>query len=156
MLSADEFLQALGPRLGGEMGLTEWLSYDQQAVNDHGQRTQDDGPIHNDPAFGREQTPFGGTIVQGSLLLSSFTGMAKSLIWPDGDFAYRLNYGFNKVRIIQPVKTGQRFRGRFHLSAAEKKSDTALLVKLAATIEGEGDDMPAIAAEWLIFLQFNS
>jgi len=155
MLSTRQFEEALGPKIGQEIGLTEWIKYDQAQVDAHGQLTGDDGPIHSDPEWAARETGFGGSIVQGSLLLSTFTRMAKSLEWPDGDLAYRMNYGFNRVRIIRPVKTAQHFRGRFRLKESRPKSDLALLVTMDATIETEGSEQPAIAAEWLAYLQFN-
>lgn len=156
MSDAVEFLAALKAKTDADMGLTEWFCYDQQAVDNHAKNSGDEGPVHNDPDYCKAHTPFGGTIVQGSLLLSTFTKMAKSLVWPDGEMVFRLSYGFNKVRIVQPVKTGQRFRSQFMLKHAEPKGTNALLITLDATFEGEGADGPALVAEWLIYIQFAS
>lgn len=156
MSDAAKFLEALRAKTGDEMGITEWYCYDQTAVSTHGANSGDDGPIHSDPAYCKAHTQFGGTIVQGSLLLSTFTRMAKSLIWPPGEMVFRLSYGFNKVRIIQPVKTGQRFRARFHLKQAEAKGDAAVLVTLDVSLEAEGTPAVVLAAEWLAYLKFGS
>lgn len=156
MKNAMEFLDDIKSRAGQEMGVTDWLCFDQGDVNAHGDLTGDQGPIHNDPVWCAANTQFGGTIVQGSLLLSTFTKMAKSLEWPDGDISFRMSYGYNRIRIINPVKTGQRFRGRFTLKEAKAKSDTALVLTLDAVIEGEGNDAPSVVTEWLAYLQFNS
>jgi acyl dehydratase len=150
------FLEALNAKLGEEMGLTDWYCYDQTAVSTHGANSGDDGPIHSDADYCRANTPFGGTIVQGSLLLSTFTSMAKSLVWPPGDMVFRLSYGFNKVRVIQPVKTGQNFRARFQLKQAEAKDDQAALVTLDVSFEAEGTPGTVLAAEWLAYLRFSS
>lgn len=156
MTNAKDYLATLEPRLGTEIGVTEWLAYDQADVDAHSSLTGDDGPIHSDPEWAARETAFGGSIVQGSLLLSTFTKMAKSLKWPDGDIAYRMNYGFDRIRIISPVKTGQRFKGKFVLKEVSPKTDSAILIKMNATIEAEGADRPAVVAEWLAFMQFNS
>ena len=156
MSEAENFLEALKAKTGDEMGLTEWYCYDQTAVSTHGANSGDDGPIHSDPAYCKAHTPFGGTIVQGSLLLSTFTRMAKSLVWPPGDMVFRLSYGFNKVRIIQPVKTGQNFRARFHLKDSEPKGEGAVLVTLQASLEAEGTPGAVLVAEWLAYLKFGS
>lgn len=156
MKNATEFLDNIKARAGQEMGVTDWLCFDQDDVNAHGDLTGDQGPIHNDPEWCAANTPFGGTIVQGSLLLSTFTKMAKSLEWPDGDISFRMSYGYNRIRIINPVKTGQRFRGCFALKEAKAKSDTALLLTLDAVIEGEGNETPSVVTEWLAYMQFNS
>ena len=155
-MNAEHFLAKMKTQLGIEMGTTAWMSYDQDQINAHGGLTGDDGPIHNDPVWAAKATGFGGTIVQGSLILSSFTRMAKSLDWPEGDIAYRMNYGFDRIRITAPVKTGQSFRGRFSLKDATPKNDKAILLTLDTTIEVQGGTKPAIAAVWLTYLQFNS
>jgi acyl dehydratase len=156
MGDAENFLRDLKAKTGEEMGLTQWYCYDQAAVSSHAATSGDDGPIHNDPDYCKANTPFGGTIVQGSLLLSTFTRMAKSLVWPEGEMVFRLSYGFNKVRIIQPVKTGQMFRARFHLKHSEPKGVKAALVTLDASFEAEGSQGAVLAAEWLVYLQFSS
>lgn len=156
MGDAANFLAALNAKTDADMGLTDWFCYDQQAVDIHAKNSGDDGPVHNDPDYCKAHTPFGGTIVQGSLLMSTLTRMAKSLQWPDGKMLFRLSYGYNKVRIIQPVKTGQRFRSRFALKHVEPKGTQALLITLDAAFEGEGDDGAALIAEWLIYIQFAS
>ena len=156
MSDAAQFKAALEAKTEPDMGVTDWFCYDQQAVDIHAKTSGDDGPIHNDPDYCKAHTPFGGTIVQGSLLLSTLTRMAKSLEWPGGEMVFRLSYGYNKVRIIQPIKTGQRFRGRFAYKHTETKGTNALLITVDAMFEGEGDDRPAVVAEWLIYIQFAS
>lgn len=156
MSDAAGFLAALKAKTNPDLGLTDWFTYNQRAIDNHAKTSGDDGPIHNDPEYCKAHTPFGGTIVQGSLLMSTLTRMAKSLEWPDGEMVFRLSYGYNKVRIIQPIKTDQRFRGRFRLKDAEAKENHALLITVDITLEGEGDDGPALAAEWLFYVQFAS
>jgi acyl dehydratase len=156
MSDAKNFIDALNAKIGDEMGVTDWYCYDQEAVSTHGRNSGDDGPIHSDPDYCEANTPFGGTIVQGSLLLSTFTSMAKSLVWPEGEMVFRLSYGFNKVRIIQPVKTGQKFRAHFHLKQAEPKGESAALMTLDAKLEAEGTPGTVLAAEWLAYIQFKS
>lgn len=156
MSDAQNFMAALKAKTDPSMGVTDWHCYDQDAVNAHGATTGDDGPVHNDPEWCRANTPFGGTIVQGSLLLATFTQMVKSLVWPDGEMVVRLNYGYDKVRIVQPVKTDQRFRARFDFNDVTQKSEKALMIKVDVTLEGEGDEGPAVVAEWLFYVEFAS
>ena len=156
MSDAAGFLAALKAKTNPDFGFTDWFAYNQQAIDNHAKTSGDDGPIHNDPEYCKAHTPFGGTIVQGSLLMSTLTRMAKSLEWPDGEMVFRLSYGYDKVRIIQPINTDQRFRGRFRLKDAEAKGNHALLITVDITLEGEGDDGPALAAEWLFYVQFAS
>ena len=156
MNDAATFLEALKAKTDPDIGLTNWYQYNQQDIDSHAKTTGDDGPVHNDPDYCKVNTPFGGTIVQGSLLMSTLTRMAKSLHWPEGEMVFRLSYGYNKVRIIQPVKTNQRFRGRFRFNNGEPKGENALLINVDITLEGEGDDVPALIAEWLFYVQFAS
>ena len=156
MKNAKDYLTDILEKCGQEMGVSDWRSFDQNEVWAHGKLTGDDGPIHNDPEWSAAHTPFGGTIVQGSLLLSTLTQMAKKLQWPEGDMLFRMNYGFNRIRIINPVATGQKYRGRFSLQSAAMKGDHALVVTLGTVLEVEGQTDPALVAEWLIYLQFNS
>jgi len=156
MSDAAGFLAALKAKTNPDLGFTDWFTYNQQAIDNHAKTSGDDGPIHNDPEYCKAHTPFGGTIVQGSLLMSTLTRMAKSLEWPDGEMVFRLSYGYDKVRIIQPINTDQRFRGRFRLKDAKAKENHALLITVDITLEGEGDGGPALAAEWLFYVQFAS
>lgn len=156
MSDAAQFIAELRAKTDTAIGATDWFSYDQDAVDLHAKNTGDDGPVHNDPDYCKANTPFGGTIVQGSLLMSSFTRMVKCLVWPDGEMVFRLNYGYNKVRIVKPVKTGQRFRGHFHFKNVEEKGTNAALIAVDAILQGEGDDGPAVVAEWLFYIQFAS
>ena len=93
--------------------MSDWKLIDQNSIDQFSELTGDAGPIHNDPELSRQIAPFGGTIVQGFMMLSCLTGFAKGLRLPQKAVAYRLNYGFDKVRIINPVPVDSRIRGRF-------------------------------------------
>ena len=60
-----------------------------------------------------------------------------------------LNYGFDKVRFLTPVKTGWRVRGRFFLRAMDEKAPGQWVSTFDVTIEIEGESKPALIAEWL-------
>lgn len=115
--------------------------------------TGDDGPIHTDPEEAARIAPFGGTIVQGFMMLSHLTGFAKSLSLPQDNVAFRLNYGFDRVRIITPVPVDSRIRGRFTIARLEDRGPSAALLTLEARVELEGSDTPAVIADWLAYLQ---
>ena len=59
-----------------------------------------------------------------------------------------LNYGYNKVRFVAPVRSGSRIRGAFTLDAIEEKRPGQLQQALSCTIEIEGGDKPALVATW--------
>lgn len=135
------------------MGVSEWKLIDQAAIDSFAALTGDDGPIHTDPVQAAEVAPFGGTIVQGFMMLSHLTGFAKRVNLPQTDVIFRLNYGFDRVRIITPVPVNSRIRGRFTVSGLVDRGPNAALMTLAAQIEVEGLDSPAIVADWLGYLQ---
>jgi acyl dehydratase len=126
---------------------------DQETIDQFSMLTGDAGPIHNDPELARQIAPFGGTILQGFLMLSCLTGFAKSLDLPDDGVVFRLNYGFDRVRIITPVPVDSRIRGRFHMRSLESRGESAALMTLEAVVEIEGTESPALIADWLAYLQ---
>ena len=155
----DAGLAALLPGLaalrGEEIGTSDWKRIDQAEIDRFSELTGDAGPIHNDPEQAERIAPFGGTIVQGFFMLSCLTGFAKTLRLPDDGVAFRLNYGFDRVRIIAPVPVGSRIRGRFWLRDLVPRGDEAALMTIEAVIEVEGSDRPAIVADWLAYLQLD-
>ena len=155
-VSIDTILPELAALRGQDIGVSNWKLIDQQAIDKFTELTGDGGPIHNDPDEARRVAPFGGTIVQGFMMLSCLTGFAKAIELPQAGVAFRLNYGFDRVRIIAPVPVDSRIRGRFRLRDIVMKSDTAALMTLEATVEVEGSDSPAIVAEWLTYLQLGT
>ncbi len=146
-------LPGLAALKGREIGVSDWKEIDQTAIDAFSALTGDAGPIHNDPEEAAAISPFGGTIVQGFFMLSCLTGFAKSLRLPQEGVAFRLNYGFDRVRLIAPVPTGSRIRGRFTLGDISARGDNAALMTMHATVEAEGLDTPAVVADWLAYLQ---
>lgn len=150
----DHRIPALAALRGQALGTSEWKLVDQATIDAFSALTGDAGPIHNDPVKAAEVAPFGGTIVQGFFLMSCLTGFAKNLRVPDGA-AFRLNYGFDKVRILAPVPVDTRVRGHFVLQNLEARGADGALMTMEATIEAEGIDRPAIVAEWIAYLQLH-
>lgn len=148
-----ERLADLAAMVGTDVGVSDWKLIDQATIDGFAALTGDDGPIHTDPVKAAEIAPFGGTIVQGFMMLSHLTGFAKSVRLPDKGVAFRLNYGFDRVRIITPVPVDSRIRGRFTVAGLDDRGPTAALLTLKATVEVEGFDTPAVVADWLAYLQ---
>lgn len=140
--------------VGKEVGVTPWIVIDQEKIDNHARNTGDDSWIHIDPDRAAKETPFGSTIAQGFLLLSVLPHMTKSLTLPTEGVAYSVNYGFDRVRIVQPVTVDSRVRGRFELKKVVSKGHHGLLAYLDTSIEIEGDDIaPALVAEWLEYIR---
>ena len=146
-------LPALTALVGTDVGVSEWKVIDQAMIDGFAALTGDDGPIHTDPEEAVRIAPFGGTIVQGFMLLSHLTGFAKSLRIPQDGVAFRLNYGFDRVRIITPVPVGSRIRGRFSVGGIADRGPNAALLRFDAQVELDGSDTPAVVADWLAYLQ---
>lgn len=147
-------LSELKALIGHEVGVSDWIRVDQQSIDTHAANTDDDLWIHTDPERAASETPFGGSIAQGFLVLSHLTNMARAISLPLQGISYQLNYGFDRVRMVQPVPVDSRIRGRFELSRVESKGHHGVLVHLDASIEIEGDDIaPAVVAEWLAYLR---
>ena len=151
--SPTDRLQGLVALVGSEVGVSDWKTIDQSLIDGFAALTGDDGAIHTDPEQAARIAPFGGTIAQGFMLLSHLTGFAKSLRLPQEGVAFRLNYGFDRVRIITPVPVDSRIRGRFTVAGLEERGPDAALMRLRAQVELEGSDTPAVVADWLAYLQ---
>ncbi len=135
-------------RVGSETGVSGWLSMDQLRIDAFAEATEDRQFIHTDPAAA-SQTPFGGTIAHGFLTLSLLSRMgAEAMLLPD-TLKMAVNYGFDRVRFLAPVRSGDRVRGRFRLDSAEEKAPGQLLLRHRVTVEIEGGDKPALTADWL-------
>jgi acyl dehydratase len=141
-------LDEINARVGGEVGVSSWLTIDQARIDAFADATDDHQFIHVDPAAAA-QTPFGGTIAHGFLSLSLLSRMAaEGMLIPDG-VKMAVNYGFDRVRFLAPVKSGKRVRGRFTLDSIEEKAPGQWLLRHIVTVEIEGEDKPALTAAWL-------
>jgi acyl dehydratase len=141
-------LDEIRARLGHEVGVSDWLTVDQPRIDAFADATEDRQFIHVDSAAAA-QTPFGGTIAHGFLTLSLLSRMAaEAMLLPDS-LKMAVNYGFERVRFIAPVRSGARVRGRFVLDSVEEKGPGQMLMRHDVTVEIEGQAKPALTAVWL-------
>jgi acyl dehydratase len=135
--------------VGKEVGVTDWIEIDQARINQFAEATGDHQYIHVDPGRAAK-TPFGTTIAHGFLTLSLMSMLsAKNGGIKLEDAVMGINYGLDKVRFINPVKVGRKIRARFQLVSAEEKKPKHFLLKHNVTIDIDGEDKPALIAEWL-------
>ena len=135
--------------LGKEVGLTDWIETNQDQINKFADATGDFQYIHVDEARAAE-TPFGATIAHGFLtlsLLSKLSSMGGGIKLENAVMG--INYGLDKVRFVSPVRVNSKVRARFQLISAEEKKPKHYLLKHNVTVEIEGDEKPALIAEWL-------
>ncbi|MHC9293112.1 MaoC family dehydratase [Mycobacterium sp. LTG2003] len=142
-----ENLDELVAAAGSELGPTEWTEITQDRVNLFADATDDHQWIHVDPDKAAAG-PFGGTIAHGLLTLSLLPYFTHQLYRVD-NVAMAINYGYNKVRFITPVRVGAKVRARAQI-ADVAKLDGAVQATMTVTVEIEGSDKPAAVAESII------
>ena len=135
-------------RVGQEIGVSDWLLVDQAAIDAFAEVTQDHQFIHVDPEAAAN-TPFGGTVAHGFLTLSLLSRMAADVILRPESLRMAVNYGFERVRFIAPVRSGKRVRGRFVLAKAEEKRPGQWQFTHQVAVEIDGEDKPALTADWI-------
>ena len=140
-------LEELAAAEGTSLRPTEWLEITQDRVNLFADATDDHQWIHVDPEKAA-QGPFGGTIAHGLLTLSLLPHFSHQL-YTVGGIAMAINYGYNKVRFINPVKVGARLRARGEISKVDRL-DGAVQAMTTITVEIEGAAKPAAVAESIV------
>ncbi|MCW2557427.1 MAG: MaoC domain protein dehydratase [Mycobacterium sp.] len=139
----DEFAAAKG----SQFGPTEWLTISQERVNLFADATDDHQWIHVDPEKAASG-PFGGTIAHGLLTLSLLPHFSQQL-YRVSNVSLAVNYGYNKVRFITPVKVGAKLRARGELTSVNQL-DGAVQATTTITVEIEGVDKPAAVVESIV------
>jgi acyl dehydratase len=137
--------------IGEAEGAGEWFEIDQERINQFADVTIDHQFIHVDPEAAKA-TPFGTTIAHGFLTLSMLTHLSGSIPQDTSRFAgvvMGINYGFDKVRFVSPVKVGSRIRATSVLANAELKGTDTIQSTRTFTVEIEGEDRPALVADWI-------
>ena len=136
---------------GKELGASDWFEIDQDRINAFADATLDHQFIHVDPEKAKA-TPFGTTIAHGYLTVSLLPYLQTSIadfLLPKG-MKMGMNYGFDKLRFMAPVKVGKRVRAVATLLDATEKKPGQWLMKYQFTVEIENEDKPALIAEWLL------
>lgn len=128
--------------------MSPWREIDQALINNFADLTDDHQFIHTSPDLAL-LTPFGATIAHGFLVLSLLTAMSYQAVPAIAGTRMGVNYGFDRVRFIAPVREGRRVRARFVLSALEPLDGQRLRITQNATVEIEGERKPALIADWI-------
>ena len=142
-------VEKLKEMIGADMGTSDWVSIDQEKINQFADCTGDHQWIHVDIEKAKAG-PFGGPIAHGFLTLSLIPVLgASSKYIPEG-ITMAVNYGLNKVRFLNPVPVGSRIRARAVASEFTDKGDGRFLFKINYTIELEWIEKPVCIAEALV------
>ena len=135
--------------VGTTVGVSDWLTVDQAMIDKFADATGDHQFIHVDVEKAK-LTPFGGTIAHGFLSLSIMPVLTAMTDMPRLDgIKMGVNYGGNKTRFLAPVRSGKRVRGHFKLLEIEEKRPGQWQQTVEYTLEIEGEDKPALIAEWI-------
>jgi acyl dehydratase len=132
----------------GRSFVSRWLTIDQGRIDAFAKVTEDEQFIHVDPERAAA-TAFGGTVAHGFLTLSLLSAMAYHALPRIEGAVHGVNYGFDKVRFIHPVRSGGRVRGHFTLQAVTPRSAREWQLSYEVSVEIEGAQKPALAATWL-------
>ncbi|WP_260483736.1 MaoC family dehydratase [Sphingomicrobium flavum] len=141
-------LDSIRAAIGTDIGASDWIGVPQDRIDQFAEATEDRQFIHIDPAMAA-QTPFGGTIAHGFLSLSLLSRMGADVMLLPETTKMAVNYGLDRVRFLAPVKAGSKVRGRFVLKDMTEKGPGQLLMTFAVTVEIEGEEKPALLADWL-------
>jgi acyl dehydratase len=144
----DEVAAFIGTEVGKNY-VSDWLLVDQELIDRFADTTRDWMFLHVDPEKAA-QTEFGGTIAHGFLLLSLMAPLRSGTPRPSlPGLRVGLNYGFERIRFISPVRSGSRIRGVFTIAAITEVGTGKFREEMDVTLEIEGSERPAVAARWL-------
>jgi acyl dehydratase len=136
--------------IGRELGVSDWVSINQNRINQFAECTEDRQWIHVDVERAKHESPLGTTIAHGYLTLAMLAPTTFEVVVKPAGISQALNYGLDRVRFIAPVKAGSRVRNRIKLLAAESRGDGRILLTTENTIEIDGEDKPALIATALV------
>jgi acyl dehydratase len=157
MTNGENAFAVLSKSAGTAEGVGDWFLVDQERINAFAEVTEDRQFIHVDPEQAAQLSPWGVPIAHGFLTLSMLTHLLASV--PQDPKALEgilmgVNYGFEKIRFINPVKVGSRIRAQSTIANVEQKDANTLHVTRAITVEIEGESKPALIAEWITRLVY--
>jgi acyl dehydratase len=152
MSKAEAAYELYKAAIGQPEGTGDWFEISQERINSFADVTEDHQFIHVDPKLAAEMSPWGVTVAHGFLTLSLLVKLSESIPQPperlDGA-VMGVNYGFDKVRFISPVKVGSRIRCSSVLAAVELKDANTVQTTRTMTVEIEGLTKPALVADWI-------
>lgn len=121
----------------------------QALINAFATLTEDSQFIHIDPAAAAE-TPFGGTVAHGFLLLSMLSTLAHEALPRLPGQRLSINAGFDRIRFVRPCRAGTEIRARFRLVSAEPRAGGHVALAWDVALEDAANpEPPLVAARWL-------
>src|ERR1700732_1276786 len=148
-------LSAYQAMVGHEVGVSSWHVIDQNRIDVYADVIEDHQFIHVDPERAKRETPFGTTVAHGFLTMSLMSIMSYEVMPVIEGTTMGVNYGFDKLRFISPVRAGSRVRGRFTLAEAKLRKPKELQSRTNVTVEIQGEEKPALVADWIGLIYFS-
>jgi len=142
-------LSTLQNAVGTTLGTSRWFELTQADIDAFGVLTKDRDAMHMDPDWARQNSPFGSTIVYGFQTLSMMTAMINDILPRGSREAYKINYGFDRVRLMSPVRVGKRIRGVAELKSVRPRGQDSHIATINLVVEIESEDRPAVVCDWL-------
>ncbi|GLQ21286.1 MaoC family dehydratase [Algimonas porphyrae] len=157
---AETKLETLQALVGTTFSPSDWILVDQDMITNFGNLTLDPDPYHQSPDWAAKHSPFGAPIAYGFLTVSLLSHLQRSAFVNSmatenssiGEIGMPLNYGFDRLRMIQPVRAGQSIRGVFSLKSVTEKPGRGVLMTVSSTVEIQKEDRPAMIADWLFIV----
>jgi acyl dehydratase len=140
--------------VGNEVGVSSWHLVDQQRIDAFADITEDHQFIHVDPERAARETPFGSTVAHGFLTVSLLSVFSYEALPKIAGAIRGVNYGFDRLRFISPVRAGSRLRGRFTLMEAKLRGPDELFSRTSVSVEIDGEAKPALVADWIGLIYF--
>src|SRR6201986_1072183 len=140
--------------VGTEGGVSSWHVVDQGRIDVYADVIEDHQFIHVDPERAKRETSFGATVAHGFLTMSLLSIMSYEVMPVIEGTTMGVNYGFDKLRFVSPVRSGARVRGRFKLMEAKLRKPNELLLRTSVNVEIEGEEKPALVADWIGLIYF--
>ncbi|MBI3837442.1 MAG: MaoC family dehydratase [Planctomycetia bacterium] len=141
-------VEELRSLVGQELGASDWIDVKQEMISAFSDITRDKQWIHTDLERAKRESPFRTTIAHGFLTLSLVSYLHGQAVRIEGDHKMGINYGLNRVRFPNPVRSGSRIRSRSFVKAVEDFPEGAQITWLI-TVELENAEKPALVAEWV-------
>jgi acyl dehydratase len=152
MTHAEDAYALFEKAIGTSDGTGDWMLVDQARINAFADVTEDHQFIHVDPTMAAELSPYKVTVAHGFLTLSLLVPLTSSIPQPlerAVGAVMGVNYGFEKIRFIAPVKVDSRIRAESTVTAVDLKDPNTLQITRTVTVEIEGETKPALVAEWI-------
>jgi acyl dehydratase len=146
-------IEELRSAIGREVGVSGWIEVTQETIDRFAEVTGDRQWIHVDREVARRESPFGTTVAHGFLTVSLLSRMLHEAVEIEDAARLRVNYGFNRLRFVSPVRAGARIRAHVTPNAV-KDVEGGCEIAWGVTVEIQNEAKPALAAEWLVRIYY--